>query len=289
MPFGAFFLICCFFSIDSHDIKVKQGQVLCVQRRLDPADESTLTMPDMLSSFGSEFWMKNRAGIIFYNSNIWCLLQKVAWLGGPNVAPSSQQKHKQSVEKNLQRVKKTTFFFVKVHDFRVSNTSLSVYNADRIRLRSPLWPHLTSWPALGINPGWKIGYQSFIFQPFAALLELCSFSSFHRTRRHQDQPRPGSPCTTPAGSGRGVHSDHTWQADQPWESIQDEKSGTFLYKFQSFGAFLGLCSFPLSTDLKDSSKINQARLSMYNADRIGPRSPPWPHLTGWPALGVNPG
>ena len=115
-------------------------------------------MPDMLSSFGSEFWMKNRAGIIFYNSNIWCLLQKVAWLGGPNVAPSSQQKHKQSVEKNLQRVKKTTFFFVKVHDFRVSNTSLSVYNADRIRLRSPLWPHLTSWPALGINPGWKIGY-----------------------------------------------------------------------------------------------------------------------------------
>ena len=148
------FLICCFFSIDSHDIKVKQGQVLCVQRRLDPADESTLTMPDMLSSFGSEFWMKNRAGIIFYNSNIWCLLQKVAWLGGPNVAPSSQQKHKQSVEKNLQRVKKTTF------------TSGSV--------------------------------------------------------------TPASPCTTPSGSGRGGHPGHAWQADQPWESILDEKSGTFL-------------------------------------------------------------
>ena len=33
---------------------------------------------------------------------------------------------------------------------------------------------------------------------------------------------PVSPCTTPTGSGRGGHPDH---ADQPWESILDEKSG----------------------------------------------------------------
>ena len=39
-------------------------------------------------------------------------------------------------------------------------TSLSVYNADRIRPRRPPWPCLTGWPALGVNPGWKIGYLS---------------------------------------------------------------------------------------------------------------------------------
>ena len=54
-----------------------------------------------------------------------------------------------------------------------------------------------------------------------------------------------SPCTTPTGSGWGVHSDHTWQADQPWESILDEKSGTVYksFKFQPFAALLELCSF----------------------------------------------
>ena len=145
-----------------------------------------LTMPDMLSSFGSQFWMKNRAGIIFYNSNIWCLLQKVAWLGGPNVAPSSQQKHKQSVEKNLQRVKKTTFFFVKVHDFRVSNTSLSLYNAERIRPRSPPWAHLTGCPALGVNPGWKNGYLSSYISIIWCFLGLANNRiSLHAVRRSE--------------------------------------------------------------------------------------------------------
>ena len=36
------------------------GMALHVQRRQDPAEEATLTMPEMLSSFGSEFWMKNQ-------------------------------------------------------------------------------------------------------------------------------------------------------------------------------------------------------------------------------------
>ena len=54
---------------------------------------------------------------------------------------------------------------------------------------------------------------------------------------------PVSPCTTPSGSGRGVHPEHTWQAVQHWESIQDEKTGTFLLIFLSFGAFLKICSF----------------------------------------------
>ena len=203
----------------------QQGQALCVQHRLDPADESTWLCLTCCPALGvNSGWKIGQVSYFIIQTFGVCskrLRDSVAQCS----AEEPTKKNKQSVEKNLQRVKKTTFFFVKVHDFRVSNTSLSVYNADRIRLRSPLWPHLTSWPALGINPGWKIGYQSFIFQPFAALLELCSFSSFHRTRRHQDQPRPGSPCTTPAGSGRGVHSDHTWLADQPWESILDEKSG----------------------------------------------------------------
>ena len=42
-------------------------------------------------------------------------------------------------------------------------TSLSVYNADRIRPRRPPWPCLTGWPALGVNPGWKIGYLSIAY------------------------------------------------------------------------------------------------------------------------------
>ena len=146
-------------------------------------------------------------------------------------------------------------------DLKFGKTSPSVYNANRIRPRWPPWPHLTGCPALGVNPGWKIGYQSFMFQPFAALLELCSFSSFHRTRRHQDQPRPGSPCTTPAGSGRGVHSDHTWQADQPWESILDERSGIKVLYFNHLLHFLHSAVCPLSTDPKDS-RINHTRLSL---------------------------
>ena len=42
-------------------------------------------------------------------------------------------------------------------------TSLSVYNANRIRPRRPPWPCLTGWPALGVNPGWKIGYLSIAY------------------------------------------------------------------------------------------------------------------------------
>ena len=165
-------------------------------------------------------------------------------------------------------------------DLKFGKTSPSVYNANRIRPRWPPWPHLTGCPALGVNPGWKIGYQSFMFQPFAALLELCSFSSFHRTRRHQDQPRPGSPCTTPAGSGRGVHSDHTWQADQPWESILDERSGIKVLYFNHLLHFLHSAVCPLSTDPKDS-RINHTRLSLYNAERIQSRTG---HGTGPPPI-----
>ena len=110
---------------------------------------------------------------------------------------------------------------MKVHYFRVSNTSLSVYNADRIRLRSPPRPRLTGWPALGVNPGWKIGYLS-----IAYFYHLVHFL----------------------------------------------KSAVFLF----------------STDLKDN-RTSHASLSMYNADRIRPRRPPWPCLRCCPALGVNSG
>ena len=124
----------------------------------------------------------------------------------PNVAPRSQQKHKQSVEKNLQRVKKTTF------------TSGSV--------------------------------------------------------------TPASPCTTPTGSGRGGHPGHAWQADQPWESILDEKSGIKVLYFNHLLHFLHSAVCPLSTDPKDS-RINHTRLSLYNAERIRPRTG---HGTGPPPI-----
>ena len=96
-----------------------------------------------------------------------------------------------------------------------------MYNADRIRPRRPPWPCLTCWPALGVNPGWKIGYLSIAY-------------------------------------------------------------------FYHLVHYLNSAISSLSTDLKDS-RTSHASLSMYNADRIRPRRPPWPCLTCWPALGVNPG
>ena len=97
-----------------------------------------------------------------------------------------------------------------------------------------------------------------------------------------------SPCTTPTGSGWGVHSDHTWQADQPWESILDEKSGIKVLYFNHLLHYLNSAVFLFSTDLKDN-RTSHASLSMYNADRIRPRRPPWPCLRCCPALGVNSG
>ena len=101
-------------------------------------------------------------------------------------AEEPTKKNKQSVEKNLQRVKKTTFFFVKVHDFRVSNTSLSLYNAERIRPRSPPWAHLTGCPALGVNPGWKNGYLSSYISIIWCFLGLANNRiSLHAVRRSE--------------------------------------------------------------------------------------------------------
>ena len=62
---------------------------------------------------------------------------------------------------------------------------------------------------------------------------------------------PASPCTTPTGSGWGVHSDHTWQADQPWESILDEKSGIKVLYFNHLLHYLNSAVFPLSTEPED--------------------------------------
>ena len=43
-----------------HRPQVWQDQPLRVQRQPDPAEVATLTTPDMLSSLGSQSWMKNR-------------------------------------------------------------------------------------------------------------------------------------------------------------------------------------------------------------------------------------
>ena len=94
------------------------------------------------------------------------------------------------------------------------------------------------------------------------------FSSFPQT---SSLARPAPPCTTPTGSGRGGHPDHTWQAVQHWESIQDEKSGIKVLYFNHLLHFLHSAVCPLSTDPKDS-RINHTRLSLYNAERIQPRT-----------------
>ena len=94
-----------------------------------------------------------------------------------------------------------------------------------------------------------------------------------------------SPCTTPTGSGRGGHPDHAWQAVQALGVIQDQKSGIKVLYFNHLLHYLNSAVFLFSTELKDN-RTSHASLSMYNADRIRPRRPPWPC---WPALGVNPG
>ena len=56
------FLELCSFPL-FHRPKGQQDQPcqsLHVQRRPDPAEEATLTMPDMLTSLGSQSWMKNQ-------------------------------------------------------------------------------------------------------------------------------------------------------------------------------------------------------------------------------------
>ena len=111
------------------------------------------------------------------------------------------------------------------------------------------------------------------------------FSSFPQT---SSLARPAPPCTTPTGSGRGGHPDHTWHADQPWESILDEKSGIKVLCFNHLLHYLNSAVFLFSTELKDN-RTSHASLSMYNADRIRPRRPPWPCLRCCPALGVNSG
>ena len=103
------------------------------------------------------------------------------------------------------------------------------------------------------------------------------FSSFPQT---SSLARPAPPCTTPTGSGRGGHPDHTWQAVQHWESIQDEKSGIKVLNFNHLLHFLHSAVCPLSTDPKDS-RINHTRLSLYNAERIQPRTG---HGTGPPPI-----
>ena len=103
------------------------------------------------------------------------------------------------------------------------------------------------------------------------------FSSFPQT---SSLARPAPPCTTPTGSGRGGHPDHTWHAVQHWESIQDEKSGIKVLYFNHLLHFLHSAVCPLSTDPKDS-RINHTRLSLYNAERIQPRTG---HGTGPPPI-----
>ena len=100
-------------------------------------------------------------------------------------------------------------------DLKFGKTSPSVYNANRIRPRWPPWPHLTCCPALGVNPGWKIGYQSFIFQPFAAFLALCSLSSFHRPKRQQDQPHQALPVQRRADPAENWSWDRTPPPSRP--------------------------------------------------------------------------
>ena len=117
-------------------------------------------------------------------------------------------------------------------------TSLSVYNANRIRPRRPPWPCLTGWPALGVNPmDEKTGTFLLHISITLCIIWNLQFFLFSTDPKDSRSTRPGSPCTTPSGSGRGVHPEHTWQAVQHWESIQDEKTGTFLLIFLSFGAF----------------------------------------------------
>ena len=61
LSLGALLALCNFPSFNRPKGQQDQPcQSLHVQRRQDPAEEATLTMPEMLSSFGSEFWMKNQ-------------------------------------------------------------------------------------------------------------------------------------------------------------------------------------------------------------------------------------
>ena len=164
----------------------QQGQALCVQHRLDPADESTWLCLTCCPALGvNSGWKIGQVSYFIIQTFGVCskrLRDSVAQCS----AEEPTKKNKQSVEKNLQRVKKTTFFFVKVHDFRVSNTSLSLYNAERIRPRSPPWAHLTGCPALGVNPGWKNGYLSSYISIIWCFLGLANNRiSLHAVRRSE--------------------------------------------------------------------------------------------------------
>ena len=69
----ALFEICSFSSFPLTQKTADQpGQALPVQRRADPAEESTLSTPDRLSSIGSQSRMKNWVSK-FYISTICCI------------------------------------------------------------------------------------------------------------------------------------------------------------------------------------------------------------------------
>ena len=68
------------FLYDKND-KNQPCQSLHVQRRQDPAEEATLTMPDMLTSLGSQSWMKNRVPFYCIFLSLHSLLS-VLCLGG---------------------------------------------------------------------------------------------------------------------------------------------------------------------------------------------------------------
>ena len=66
-PFAALLELCSFSSFHRPKKHLDQpGQALLVQRRPDPAEESTLTTPDRLSSIGSQSRMKKRVPFFLY-------------------------------------------------------------------------------------------------------------------------------------------------------------------------------------------------------------------------------
>ena len=165
-------------------------------------------------------------------------------------------------------------------------TSLSVYNADRIRPRRPPWPCLTGWPALGVNPGWKIGYLSIAY--FYHLVHFLKSAVFLFSTDLKDN-RTSHASLSMYNADRIRPRRPPWPC---WPALGVNPGWKIGYLsiayFYHLVHFLKSAVFLFSTDLKDN-RTSHASLSMYNADRIRPRRPPWPCLRCCPALGVNSG
>ena len=154
---SAFLKICSFFHWSKRQ-QDQPDQPLPVQRRADPAEESTLKMPDRLTSLGSQSygWKNGYLSIAYFYHFVHYLKSAVFplfhW-------PKRQQ---------------------------INQARLSLYNAERIRPRSPPWAHLTGCPALGVNPGWKNGYLSSYISIIWCFLGLANNRiSLHAVRRSE--------------------------------------------------------------------------------------------------------